>query len=747
MITQESENTKTNRDLDNKDPNDKTITSSPSQKTDKNLIQTTYLRNNQEIQNALNQLDELYFFIRTAPVRWSSDQLMRRYYLTEELGFITCILWNHLFYITGTDIVKSCIYQMEQFGRQIVQRKKFEEGIFSDLRNLKCGKDAILEQPKSNFLSFLFKNICLKTQKKQKIFFWFNVPHLQLFIDALCRDLKREESNQLATTKAIFEPALSFKYNPNSNVPLMDQLISYLNNGKINGFTNMITDLEDDNSNNSDITTNNTINNNYKKNRSNTNRFTKKERQTMLNSTKPNLSLPLNNSFINNHINSENTYTVIDEKISTSNNNNNNIVTHTLILHDNSRLEMYNNNDDDDVQDSVSNNFNEHFMKTNNNNNKYNIILDRNTKKNNNKLLSPLNISFNNSIDNLNDQDFPLDYLPVIDDVLINNKQGTDNQTSMSLDKEIPYPTTNKNQTSYDERNDSKNNDRTAIKEKDEDSDDDENVVVPVTVANFDKNNRYSKPYRLHNLLESTHQVANKGYYMINKVNSMSRDSKNRSSNEIEVTVFPYDIESNKNISTDNIDINNSNSETSINKNPSSIENCKSEYLINKSVPYKQHEDFSSHRTVPKTNLKINDSLLSIQENLSNLRDEYTLWGNSVLPFQSYNTSINQHLIFRQAPSYQEIYSNSITPVTKFNPYMRQSPWGSSYLSNSVFGINSPPGLNHTVSQPYQTQSTISLSGSSSSINKNKISGKINIQPYIMKSMESPTHQIKRQKK
>ncbi|KAK5963446.1 homeodomain family transcription factor STE12 PWA37_004575 [Arxiozyma heterogenica] len=745
MITQESENTKKNRDLDNKDPNDKTITSSSSQKADKNLIQTTYVRNDQEIQNALNQLDELYFFIRTAPVRWSSDQLMRRYYLTEELGFITCILWNNLFYITGTDIVKSCIYQMEQFGRQIVQRKKFEEGIFSDLRNLKCGKDAILEQPKSNFLSFLFKNVCLKTQKKQKIFFWFNVPHLQLFIDALCRDLKREESNQLATTKAISEPALSFKYNPNSNVPLMDQLISYLNNGKINGFTNMITDLEDDNGNNSDITTNDTTNNNYKKNRSNTNRFTKKERQTMLNSTKPNLSLPLNNSSINNHINSEKTYAVIDEKINTNNNNNNNIVTHTLILHDNSRLETYNN--DDDVQNSVSNNFNEHFMKTNNNNNKYNIIPDRNTKKNNNKLLSPLNISFNNSIDNLNDQDFPLDYLPVIDDVLINNKQGTDNQTSMSLDKEIPYPNINKDQTSYDERNNSKNDDSTAIKEEDEDSDDDENVVVPVTVANFDKNNRYSKPYRLHNLLESIHQVANKGYYMINKVNSMSRDSKNRSSNEIEVTVFPYDIGSNKNISTDNIDINNSNNEASINKNPSSIENCKSEYPINESIPYNQHGDFSSHQTVPKTNLKINDSLLSIQENLSNLRDEYTLWGNSVLPFQSYNTSINQHLIFRQAPSYQEIYNNSITPVTKFNPYIGQSPWGSSYLSNSVFGINSPPGLNHTVSQPYQTQSTISLSGSSSSMDKNKISGKINIQPYIMKSMESPTHQIKRQKK
>ena len=36
-------------------------------------------------------------------------------------------------------------------SRHVVPRKKFEEGIFSDLKNLKCGKDAVLAQSKSTF--------------------------------------------------------------------------------------------------------------------------------------------------------------------------------------------------------------------------------------------------------------------------------------------------------------------------------------------------------------------------------------------------------------------------------------------------------------------------------------------------------------------------------------------------------------------------------------------------------------------
>lgn len=182
----------------------------------------------EEVEESLRLIEDLKFFLATAPANWQENQVIRRYYLSNDEGFVSCVFWNNLYYITGTDIVRCCAYRMQRFGREIVERKKFEEGIFSDLRNLKCGIDATLEKPKSEFLAFLYKNMCLKTQKKQKVFFWFSVPHDRLFADALERDLKREASEVSTTTKPLSEPALSFRWESSSEVSLYDQITHHV---------------------------------------------------------------------------------------------------------------------------------------------------------------------------------------------------------------------------------------------------------------------------------------------------------------------------------------------------------------------------------------------------------------------------------------------------------------------------------------------------------------------------------------
>ena len=113
-------------------------------------------------------------------------------------------------------------FRFQAFGRPVKNSKKFEEGIFSDLRNLKSGTDASLEEPKSPFLDFMYKQNCIRTQKKQKVFYWYSVPHDRLFLDALERDLKREKMHQEATTMAVSEPALSFEFD--SSQSLFEQL-------------------------------------------------------------------------------------------------------------------------------------------------------------------------------------------------------------------------------------------------------------------------------------------------------------------------------------------------------------------------------------------------------------------------------------------------------------------------------------------------------------------------------------------
>ncbi|OAF55692.1 homeodomain transcription factor ste12 [Pseudogymnoascus destructans] len=175
----------------------------------------------QDAQVALQQVDNLKYFLISAPVDWTSDQYIRRFLLpTGE--YVSCVLWNNLFHISGTDIVRCLSFRFQAFGRPVKNSKKFEEGIFSDLRNLKSGTDASLEEPKSGFLDFLYKNNCIRTQKKQKVFYWYSVPHDRLFLDALERDLKREKMGQEATTMATNEPALSFEFD--SSQSLFEQL-------------------------------------------------------------------------------------------------------------------------------------------------------------------------------------------------------------------------------------------------------------------------------------------------------------------------------------------------------------------------------------------------------------------------------------------------------------------------------------------------------------------------------------------
>ncbi|ORZ37635.1 STE like transcription factor-domain-containing protein, partial [Catenaria anguillulae PL171] len=125
------------------------------------------------------QLSHLHFFLATAPTNWQPHERIRRFLLPSG-EHVSCVLHNNLFHITGTDIVRALLFRFQAIGRPVRNLKKFEEGIFSDLRNLKPGVDASLETNRSEFLEWLYKHNCVRTQKKQKVFYWFSVPWDQL---------------------------------------------------------------------------------------------------------------------------------------------------------------------------------------------------------------------------------------------------------------------------------------------------------------------------------------------------------------------------------------------------------------------------------------------------------------------------------------------------------------------------------------------------------------------------------------
>lgn len=160
---------------------------------------------------------DLYTFLQCAPKEFREGEKIKKFQLKNG-DYIHCVLWNMHFYITGTDIVKILVWKFNFAGRQITSPKKFEEGVFSDLRNLKPGIDATLERPRSEFLEFLYKNGCIRTQKKQKVFFWYSVPHEALFCDAMDRDVRRESSyinySKFMNTYGVTNSMENLSFNP-----------------------------------------------------------------------------------------------------------------------------------------------------------------------------------------------------------------------------------------------------------------------------------------------------------------------------------------------------------------------------------------------------------------------------------------------------------------------------------------------------------------------------------------------------
>jgi transcription factor STE12 len=104
------------------------------------------------------KLHDLQIFLNAAPallheeLQQLSDeersQARMKRFLLPSGDYVSCIWWDGIFHITGTDVVRSLVFRFEVSGRPVRNIKKFEEGVFSDLRNLKPGVASVMEEAK-----------------------------------------------------------------------------------------------------------------------------------------------------------------------------------------------------------------------------------------------------------------------------------------------------------------------------------------------------------------------------------------------------------------------------------------------------------------------------------------------------------------------------------------------------------------------------------------------------------------------
>lgn len=141
------------------------------------------------------RIADLRHFLYNAPrlMAPSKHGDIRRHRLSQDPNgeAISCVFWNNQYLITGTDICRIVNYRLKCRGITVNRPKKMEEGVFSDLRQLQINRDCQLEEPRSELLNYLYENKAIRTQKKQKVFYWYKVPHDSLFTDALQREITR----------------------------------------------------------------------------------------------------------------------------------------------------------------------------------------------------------------------------------------------------------------------------------------------------------------------------------------------------------------------------------------------------------------------------------------------------------------------------------------------------------------------------------------------------------------------------
>lgn len=159
-----------------------------SKDTSQQLLQASSMSDVAKAKIYKKLTEDLKDFINNAGKDWAPEEECRRFTIFGDC--IVCARWEGKLLVSGSDVVKcmGALYRLANLGKLPRDQRKFKESITGDLRNLKTGSAALLEDANSPLLRFLFRISSVRTHKRQKVFFWTAVPFMDLFLDAMSRE-------------------------------------------------------------------------------------------------------------------------------------------------------------------------------------------------------------------------------------------------------------------------------------------------------------------------------------------------------------------------------------------------------------------------------------------------------------------------------------------------------------------------------------------------------------------------------
>lgn len=127
---------------------------------------------------------------------------------------VSCVYWKHQTLLSSNDIIKAVRFIVDPEGLLDITPRKFEEHVFSVLRQYQLSLHYVMEESNSSVLNYMQQNQIIKTKKRQKLFYLdrISINRIAQLVSNLCmagcQDLKSAKKSTKIRAQSADPPSV-----------------------------------------------------------------------------------------------------------------------------------------------------------------------------------------------------------------------------------------------------------------------------------------------------------------------------------------------------------------------------------------------------------------------------------------------------------------------------------------------------------------------------------------------------------